>query len=47
MVHEIHSTVSYSMGTSGLPDVYIRGLQAQGLRVYIRQITSSHGITTM
>ena len=26
---------SYTIGTSGLPDIYTRGLQAQALRVYI------------
>ena len=26
---------SYTMGTSGLPDIYTRGPQARGLRVYI------------
>ena len=26
---------SYTMGTNGLPDIYTRGPQAHGLRVYI------------
>ena len=34
---------SYTMGTSGLPDMYTRSPRAEG--VYIRQITSAHGIT--
>ena len=36
---------SYTMGTSGLPDIYTRSPRAEG--VYIRQITSAHGITNI
>ena len=37
---------SYTMGTSGLPDMYTRGgPRAEGL--HIRQTTSAHGITDM
>ena len=36
---------SYAMGTSGLPDIYTQGPRAEG--VYIRQITSAHGITNI
>ena len=42
----LHS--SYTMGTSGLPDIYTRSLRAAGPRaegVYIRQTTCAHGIT--
>ena len=38
---------SYTMGTSGLPDIYTRSPTAARLRaegVYIRQTTSAHGI---
>ena len=41
---------SYTMGTSGLPDLYTQSPRATGLRaegVYIRRTTSTHGITTM
>ena len=41
---------SYTMGTSGLPDIYTRSPRATGPRaegVYIRQTTSAHGITNM
>ena len=41
---------SYTMGTSGLSDMYTRSLRAAGPRaegVYIRQTTSAHGITDM
>ena len=34
---------SYTMGMSGLPDIYTP--EGQGLRVYIRRITSADGIT--
>ena len=40
----------YTMGTSGLPDIYTWNLRATGPRaegVYIRQTMSAHGITTM
>ena len=40
---------SYTMGTSGLLDIYTRSLKSTGLRaegVYIRQIMSAYGITT-
>ena len=36
---------SYTMGTSGLPDIYTQSPRAEG--VYIRRTTSAHGITTM
>ena len=36
---------SYTMGTSGLPDIYTQGPRAEG--VYIRQIMSAHGITNI
>ena len=45
-----HICNSYTMGTSGLPDIYTRSPRAAGLRaegVYIRQITSAHGITNI
>ena len=38
------------MGKSGLPDMYTRTPRAAGPRaegVYIRQITSAHGITNI
>ena len=38
------------MGTSDLPDIYTRSPRATGPRaegVYIRQITSAHGITNI
>ena len=41
---------SYTMGTNGLPDIYTRSPRAAGPRaegVYIRQITSAHGITNI
>ena len=41
---------SYTMGTSGLPDIYTRSLRATGPRaegVYIRRTMSAHGITIM
>ena len=41
---------SYTMGTSGLPDIYTRSPRAAGPRaegVYIRRTTSAHGITNM
>ena len=38
-----HLLSSYTMGTSGLPDIYTQRLRAEG--VYIRQTTSAHGIT--
>ena len=41
---------SYTMGTSGLPDIYTRSPRAAGPRaegVYIRRTTSAHGITIM
>ena len=41
---------SYTMGTSGLTDIYTRSPRAAGPRaegVYIRQTTSAHGITIM
>ena len=41
---------SYTMGTSGLPDIYTRSPRAAGPRaegVYIRQTTSAYGITIM
>ena len=41
---------SYTMGTSGLPDIYTQSLRAAGPRaegVYIRRTTSAHGITNM
>ena len=41
---------SYTMGTSGLTDIYTRSPRACGPRaegVYIRQTTSAHGITIM
>ena len=34
---------SYTMGTSGLPDIYTRCPRASG--VYIRRTTRAHGIT--
>ena len=42
--HFIHVIVSYTMGTSGLPDIYIPSLRDEG--VYIRQATSAHGISS-
>ena len=36
---------SYTMGMSGLPDIYTQSPRAEG--VYIRQTTSAHGITIM
>ena len=42
--------ISYTMGTSGFPDVYTWSLRAAGPRaegVYIRWIMSAYGITTM
>ena len=39
---------SYTMGTSGLPDIYTRSPRAAGPRaegVYIRRTMSAHGIT--
>ena len=36
---------SYTMGTSGLPDIYTLSPRVSG--VYIRQTTRAHGITTM
>ena len=36
---------NYTMGMSGLPDIYTLGPRASG--VYIRRTTSAHGITTM
>ena len=41
---------SYTMGTSGLPDIYTQSPKAAGPSaesVYIRQPLSAHGITTM
>ena len=41
---------SYTMGTSGLPDIYTQSPRAAGPRaegVYIRRTTSAHGITIM
>ena len=41
---------SYTMGSSGLPDIYTRSLRAAGPRgegVHIRQTTRAHGIATM
>ena len=41
---------SYTMGTSGLPDIYTRSPRAAGPRaegVYIRRTTSAHDITIM
>ena len=41
---------SYTMGTSGLPDIYTQSPRATGPRaegVYIRRTTSAHGITIM
>ena len=36
---------SYTMGTSGLPDIYTQSPRAEG--VYIRQTTRAHHITIM
>ena len=47
------SSYSYIMDTSGMRDMYTRGPQARGLRVYIstsvhiRQTTSGHSITAL
>ena len=41
---------SYTMGTSGLPEIYTRSPRAVGPRaegIYIRRATSAHGITTI
>ena len=41
---------SYTMGMSGLPDMYTQNLRAAGPRaegVHIRQTTNAHGITVM
>ena len=41
---------SYTMGSSGLPDIYTQSPRAAGPRaegVHIRQTTRAHGITTM
>ena len=41
---------SYTMGTSGLPDIYTQSQRATGPRaegVYIRRTTSAYGITIM
>ena len=48
----IHSITfnSYTMGMSGLPDIYTQSPRAAGPRAegaYIRQTTSAHGITNM
>ena len=41
----IYICYSYTMDTSGLPDMYTRSPRAEG--VHIRQTTSGHGITDM
>ena len=40
---------SYTIGTSGLPDIYTRSMRAadRAKSVHIRQTTSAHGITNM
>ena len=41
---------SYTMGISGLPDMYTQSLRAAGPRaegVHIRQTTNAHGITVI
>ena len=41
---------SYTMGMSGLPDIYTRSPRAAGPRAegeYISRTTSTHGITVM
>ena len=41
----IYICYSYTMGMSGLPDMYTRSPRAEG--VHIRQTTNAHGITVM
>ena len=48
--HKFCHLSSYTMGTSGLPDIHTQSPRAAGPKaegVYIRQTTSAHGITTM
>ena len=49
-VNTIATCYSYTMGMSGLPDMYTRSPRAAGPRaegVHIRQTTNAHGITVM
>ena len=41
----MHGIASYNTGTSGLPDMYTRGVRAEG--VHIRQATSACVTTIM
>ena len=41
----IYTCYSYTMGMSGLPDMYTRSPRAAG--VHIRQTMNAHGITVM
>ena len=48
--YNLYICYSYTMDTSGLPDMYTRSPRAAGPRaegVHIRQTTSGHGITDM
>ena len=50
LVQHLAILKTYSMGMSGLPDIYTQSPRAKSLRtegVYIRQTTDVHGITTM